>query len=771
MGFSLSNVYSVNGSVRYKAPVRELHDNLAWQKGAHFFSFGVDVSQINQWYETIGASVIPTVTFGAATNDPVVTGSTNLFTSATMPGSTSTYQTDAAALYALLTGRVMQISRSVAYNGQSYGSTPQIDAARQYEYGFFAQDSWRVAPHLTITAGLRFEVQEPYQETQQAYSYVPYAMAWGISGVGDLFNPNASGGVAPTYQKYNSGYYKTPHMFAPTIGAAWQVPGMTGPLGALFGHTGGVSVLRAGYSIATIRDAGQFMTFGDTNQGLTFDTTVSPSNAYASDFGAPGSVLFSQPNLPSHAPPSAPQYPIAPTMSNSLYVYDPNLKIPYVQSWNFGFQRQLSRNLVMEIRYTGNHGLKEWRTINLNEVNTIENGFLNEFYAAQKNLFINRGCAGSPSSPLAWNTCTNPNSNNFGNAGLSGEGPTPIIATALGTTNDSTTATALRQNTPGVIARTYATNTTDYGRLIAAGRRPNFFQANPAVSAANIITNGGFSTYNALQVEVNRRLAAGLLVQGSYAWGKNLGESGQPTTLRNWGLDKGPVNNDIRDAFKMNGLYQLPVGVGKAYLANTPALKKILEGWEISGITRIQSGGSFQLTSGNGRYGVNSNENGVVLVNMTLPQLQNMVNIQKITPPVTTAGQTPVGQVLWLPQSLITNTNAAFETNGQSWATLNTSAPYISPQLAPGQFGYEIFLRNPWQYHFDMAVIKRTRIKERISAEFQVNFDNILNLTNFLLANGPTSTSFGRTTSAYNDLSYNYDPGSRVIEIRLRVSF
>jgi hypothetical protein len=768
-GFGLANVYTVNGSVRYQSPVRELHDNLSWQKGAHFLTFGADVSQINLWYETIGTSVIPTITFGAATNDPVVTGSTNLFTSTTMPGSTATYQTDAAALYALLTGRVASIGRSVAYNGQNYASIPQVDQSRQYEYGFFAQDSWKVAPTLTVTMGLRFEVQQPYQETQQAYSYVSYASAWGISGVGNLFNPNATGGISPTYQKYNPDYYNTPHMFAPSIGLAWQTPGFNGPLGLIFGRQSGQSVIRAGYNIATVRDAGQFMTAGDTNQGLTFDTTVSPSNAYASTFGPAGSVLFRQSNLPAVTPPSAPQYPITPTMTNSLYAYDPNLKIPYVQSWNFGFQRQVTKNLVAEIRYTGNHGVKEWRTINLNEVNTYENGFLKEFYVAQENLFINRGCSGSPSVATAWNTCTSPNNNSFANAGLPGQGPTPIMSTALGTTTDSTTATALRQNTPGTIARTYATNTTDYGRLIAAGYKPNFFQLNPAVSAANIITNGGFSTYNALQVEVNRRMAAGLLVQGSYVWAKNLGEAGTPTTLRNYGLDKDPVNNDIRNAFKINGLYQLPIGRGRQFLATTPVLKKVLEGWEISGISRIQSGGSFQLTSG--RTGPNGSDPGVVLENMTLPQLQSMINIQKITPAVTTAGQTPVGQVQWLPTSLINNTNAAFETNGQSWSTLNTNAPYISPQLAPGQFGYEIYLRNPWQYHFDMALLKRTTIKERIKTEFQVNFDNILNLTNFLLANGPSNTSFGRTTSAYNDLTYNYDPGSRVIEARLRVSF
>ena len=87
---------------------------------------------------------------------------------------------------------------------------------------------------------------------------------------------------------------------------------------------------------------------------------------------------------------------------------------------------------------------------------------------------------------LAWNTCTNPDSNSFANAGLPGQGPTPIITTALGTTTDSTTATALRQNTSGTLAKTYATNTTDYGRLIAAGYRPNFFHGEPGCYAANI---------------------------------------------------------------------------------------------------------------------------------------------------------------------------------------------------------------------------------------------------------------------------------------------
>jgi hypothetical protein len=128
---------------------------------------------------------------------------------------------------------------------------------------------------------------------------------------------------------------------------------------------------------------------------------------------------------------------------------------------------------------------------------------------------------------------------------------------------------------------------------------------------------------------------------------------------------------------------------------------------------------------------------------MTLAQLQNSVQFRKITPAPTTAGVTPIGQVMWLPDSLIANTNAAFETNGKTWSDLNTSQLYISPQLAAGQFGYEIFIRQPWQYHLDMALLKRTTIHERFNTELQVNFMDILNLTNFYLQNGPAALRSG----------------------------
>jgi hypothetical protein len=163
---------------------------------------------------------------------------------------------------------------------------------------------------------------------------------------------------------------------------------------------------------------------------------------------------------------------------------------------------------------------------------------------------------------------------------------------------------------------------------------------------------------------------------------------------------------------------------------------------------------------------MNQNDPGVVLHNITAAQLQSMLQVRKTT------GSDGLGLVSYLPQSLIDNTNAAFEVNGKTLADLNPNAPYIGPQLDPGQFGYQIFLWGPWQNHVDLGLTKKTTIRERVTAEFTAQFLNAFNLTNFMLPNTTASTAnFGQTTLAYQDLSNSQDPGARMIEFRLRVNF
>src|SRR5205814_83128 len=76
------------------------------------------------------------------------------------------------------------------------------------------------------------------------------------------------------------------------------------------------------------------------------------------------------------------------TFVRTISGFDPTLRAPYTINWNFGIQRELGGNSVLEVRYVGNQSHLAWRTSNLNEINIFENGFLNEFKGAQNNLAI-----------------------------------------------------------------------------------------------------------------------------------------------------------------------------------------------------------------------------------------------------------------------------------------------------------------------------------------------------------------------------------------------
>jgi hypothetical protein len=157
----------------------------------------------------------------------------------------------------------------------------------------------------------------------------------------------------------------------------------------------------------------QFTIPWSNNQGVSINTSVDPVSQNTSAFGPAGSVLFSNPVLPVASVASAPTYPIALAPGNSINDYDPNLKVRYVESWNVGLQRSLSPDTVLEVRYVGNRSARAVTTLNLNEVNIVENQFLSQFQTAQSNLAIANGVSVSQLSSL-----NSLKSTNFFNAGL-----------------------------------------------------------------------------------------------------------------------------------------------------------------------------------------------------------------------------------------------------------------------------------------------------------------------------------------------------------------
>jgi hypothetical protein len=200
----------------------------------------------------------------------------------------------------------------------------------------------------------------------------------------------------------------------------------------------------------------------------------------------------------------------------------------------------------------------------------------------------------------------------------------PLITVGIGSNVDQTTITQLQQGQAGATANAIATNATRMANLTKAGYPINIFQVNPNNGGNSTeMTNRNSSTYNSGQVEVRRRLAAGLQMQASYAFSKSLTDSNTPT-LRDWGGNKGPTTFDIRNGFKMTWIYQLPFGQGRSLLSGAHGvLGKVVSGWEIAGVGRVQSGTPINIVSGRDTF--NQNDGGVVLHNMTAKQLQNDV--------------------------------------------------------------------------------------------------------------------------------------------------
>jgi hypothetical protein len=760
-----------SSSSRRNSPVKDLADTVSYFRGAHQITFGGNFSQVNLYQQSIGTALIPGISMGISSIDPIHTGASDIFTTANLPGAVTGDLNNAASLYASLTGRVSSISRNLVLDETShkYGNVAAIDRDQIREYGLFVQDSWRLRPNLTVSAGLRMEKQLPFVNTNKTYSRVGIDSIWGVSGVGNLFKPGTLTGVVPTYLPLtDKDQYNPPIVWAPSVGLAWQVPAQDwGPLAWIFGRRQGASVLRGGYSIATVREGSNtILSLYAANQGLNQDASLSPTT-FPADFGPAGSVYFRDSSFPGRSGlQSAPNYPIPVNFTNSLNEFDPGLKMGYVQSWNIGWQRELGRNTVMEIRYTGNHGVHEWRQINLNEVNTVENGFLNEFATALKNLTIARQ--------------TNPTTTNWGNQGLAGQGNVPIIQTAFGNTTDSNTAQSLINGAAGTVAGNISGNQARMTNLTASTSKAcngapcpaNIFVVNPTVAGSGtyLMTNGGSSFYDALQVEFRRRLSAGFTIQGSYAWSKSLANGAVAdsadfsgyTTMRNTRLDRVPSGFDIRHGLKANWIYEFPFGPGKKFLSGGNAVaRKALEGWEMAGVMRLQSGTPYFLSS---FATFNTAGGGIVLHNMTSQQLQDMVQIRKTTDPVT-----HLGVVYYLPQNVIDNTMAAFQQGTKTLKDLDATQPYIGP-AALGTMAWKGYFYWPWQQHYDVSLVKITRLKERQNIEFRAQALNVFNVTNFLPGSN-VGSAFGQVGSAYRDISGTVDPGGRILEFVLRVNF
>ncbi|HKQ76941.1 MAG TPA: carboxypeptidase regulatory-like domain-containing protein [Blastocatellia bacterium] len=808
-GYSVTNPFTAaystyTGTSRRNTPVKTLNDNLFWVKGDHEINFGGSYTRVASWTQSAGNQLVPSITIGIAANDPINTGATSIFTTGNFPNSTAAQRTDAQNLYALLTGRISATTRGASFDGTTrkfeLGNVNEYN--HLYEVGLYAQDRWKISSSLTLTGGIRWEFDPSPINDNNVYTRTGPEGVFGVSGFGNLFKPGVYQGAHTQFRLLDpteKAFQNSSKDFAPSIGFAWSPGFKSGMLGRVFGDLG-KTVLRGGYSIAYVREGfSPFNSIFGSNEGVSFATGTSPAN-FPQEFGAPGSRLLRDGSYP-FLPVPAPVFPFTARQGAAINDFDPNLRPGYVQSWTFGIQRELTKDMALEVRYVGNRATRLWGQYEIGEVNIFENGFLNEFKAAQENLRIFRQ-ANPNCGRTGFPAC------NYGNSGLPGQVAIPVINTAIGSA-DLTTLTSIDRGEAGRVAASIAQNVTRMNALIntpvtAAIVKPftspdpnnpgqsitlsNFFVANPRSPTNSwLMDNIGEANYHALQVELRRRLSKGLLVQGSYVWAKSMSNTFNqsaasdgitPTTFRDLSFNKSVAPRDIRHGFKFDWIYELPFGPGRSFFNGGPSvLKKTLEGWQFSGVARIQSGTPTRIQSG--RQTFNNRDSGVMLFNMTQQQLQEMVKIRK-TSVCNSATGACQGVVYWLPQDVIDNTLAAFELGGKTLANLDPSKPYIGPPTTPGQLGANLFIVGPWTSRYDLALMKRTRITEKTNIELRAQFLNAFNQSSITIrAVGNNSdvqtigTAFGQTRNAFRDftVSGTNDPGGRLIEFQLRLNF
>lgn len=229
----------------------------------------------------------------------------------------------------------------------------------------YAQDAWRATRRLTLTYGLRYEINPPLDGDRLPYQ---------LDG---LDNPLTATLAKPGTRQWET----TWDNFAPRIGLAWTLSEKydlvaRGGFG-LFYDTGLGTALR-GYS------------------SFPYNTTLNITNPALLRF--PANPVDIQP------PPFADTLP--PPYNSSFFVFDRNLKLPYTRQWNVTVEKGLGRNNVLTLGYVAAAGRRLLRAEQLQNFNAA---FVQQRFGleAKPLIVINPAIFGpslTSTSPLAGST-------------------------------------------------------------------------------------------------------------------------------------------------------------------------------------------------------------------------------------------------------------------------------------------------------------------------------------------------------------------------------
>ncbi len=559
-------------------------------------------------------------------------------------------------------------------------TTPRVG---KNAWALFAQDSWKVSRRLTLDYGLRWDYQGYLNDSHgRVAGFSPEA-------------PNPAVGNLPGAMIFETGGVKFasvyPYAIGPRLGAAYQIIPKT--------------VVRAGLGIS----------YGQTSTENRMSTTVGSNYPFsAPSFGATWRTL-------DQGAPAAPSGTyVYPNMDPGQYNRVSGTPVPIASNffdrgagrpprifqWSIGLQREISRNLIVEVSYVGNRGVW-WEGNELINVNALSANRLQTF-----------GLDPINSADLA----------------------------LLMSTMSSTTAAGRTNPATGKPFSTLPYIGFPTSQTVAQSLRP-FPQF---TTITNRWSPLGKTWYDSMQVKVSKRFSHGLDFMTSFVWQKELTMGSESVGVTGGGT-LGAVNNVFtRPVNKYISRYSRPFTSLTSLNYTLPKLNvnKVLSlavrDWRFGAILTYASGLPIQVPTA-----PTSVTNQYFFQNTFMNRVPGQPLFAK--PVRDSNGAVTSYSPIDINDRSTYDPYSDFVLNPNAWAN-----------PTPGQYGYSAAYYSDYRSKRTpserLSLGRIFRIKEGVTLEVRADFDNIFNRT---VLSAPSSASVttqawnsaGMTTGGFGDIS------------------
>lgn len=789
---------AVTNNNLFQVPVHNFADDISWIKGKHTWQFGFNFnflrnpqsSNINSfasasdnpsWLDTAGMAGS-----GAPGHfDPGFEGYP-----AVDSGFVNNYDYPMGALIGMIT----QVNAQ--YNFTKSGSTlpDGTPVSRRFAadaWEMYAQDTWKVKPSLTLTLGLRYSLFSPPWETN-GLQVTPNV------SLSDWFNQRASGmlqGIpasAACCLSFNLGgpangkpgfYDWDTKNFGPHVAFAWSPSAHSGLFKSLFGE-GGKTVIRGGFSmiydrlgpalLATFDQSGSFgLSTSLTNTGGIETPEIAPRITGLTGFNnIPTMDLAGNQMLASAPAGTFPQtFPSGLNGDTGSYaVYwgmDNKLKTPYSYTIDFSVGRDLGHDFSLQVSYVGrlSHRLLSQEDV-ASPLDLVDPKTKIDYFAAAQalakvyrtgvlsqsvtdSMFGQAGMywadmlqAPAAGAQYAMSSCTGTDSSGNPLVVYTSDPIQAAYDLFCGFSGNETTALQGLDQGWGLL---------DSNGNSVYGVGGPYSYVDPQFAALYAWRSIGTASYNALQVNLQKRMSHGVQFEFNYTYSKSLDISSDANRI----ADEGGLGSqvilpwdpkalravsdfDLTHQFNANWIVDLPFGRGR-WLASDAhgAVEALIGGWELTGLARWTSG--FPVSVGNGAQWP---------TNWELSGDATPIAAAKTVG----ASKNPDGTV-----NLFGNAAAAA-------AAFNDFAPDL-----PGQVGARNTLRGDGFAGLDLGLTKRWQMpwKESNNLVFRWDVFNALNLTRFDVQSLSLSMTNSSNFGNYTGLLTN----PRVMQFELRYEF